>query len=99
MSRVELAPEVADDFERILEHLTEYEVKNTTARVRNIIQAIDVLKTNPLIGRPVVGDLRELIIGRGSQGYVALYCYIPENDTVFVLALRNQREAGHKRNK
>lgn len=41
--------------------------------------------------------MRELIIGRGSRGYVALYRYVPEIDTVFVLAIRSQREAGYKR--
>ncbi len=38
---------------------------------------------------------RELVIGRRSHGYVALYRYVPEIDTVFVLALRGQREAGY----
>ena len=97
MARIELAPEVGDDFERILEHLTQYEVENTAARVRDIIQAIDVLTTNPFIGRSAAGNSRELIIGRRAQGYVALYRYVPEIDTVFILAIRNQREAGYKR--
>jgi hypothetical protein len=38
-----------------------------------------------------------LIIGRRSRGYVALYRYVPEIDTVFILALRGQREAGYRR--
>lgn len=97
MARIELAPEVGDDFERIFEHLTQHEVENTAARVRDIIQAIDVLTTNPFIGRPAAGNSRELIIGRRAQGYVALYRYVPEIDTVFILAIRNQREAGYKR--
>ena len=58
-------------------------------------QAIDVLDKNPLIGRPVHEDMRELVIGRQSRGYVALYRYVAEIDTVFVLALRGQREAGY----
>ncbi|MBA3904269.1 MAG: type II toxin-antitoxin system RelE/ParE family toxin, partial [Rhodocyclaceae bacterium] len=32
-----------------------------------------------------------------SRGYVALYRYVAEIDTVFVLALRSQREAGYTR--
>ena len=47
----------------------------------------------PLIGRPANSDKRELVIGRSSHGYVALYRYIVEIDTVFVLAVRNQQEA------
>jgi len=34
------------------------------------------------------------VIGRRSRGFVALYRYVAEIDTVFVLALRSQREFG-----
>ncbi len=97
MSRIELAPEVGDDFERILDHLAQYEVDDAPSRLREIIEAIAVLEQNPLIGRPVQGDKRELVIGRRSRGYVALYRYVAEIDTVFVLAVRGQREAGYTR--
>ncbi|MEQ1517244.1 MAG: type II toxin-antitoxin system RelE/ParE family toxin [Usitatibacteraceae bacterium] len=97
MSRIELAPEVADDFERILEHLAQYEVENRAARIEEIIQAINVLEHNPLIGRPAAGKMNELVIGHESHGYVALYRYIATIDTVFVLAIRSQREAGYTR--
>lgn len=97
MSRVELAPELAEDFERLLDHLARHDVANAPSRIREIIQAIDVLEHNPLIGRPVHGNKRELVIGRRSRGYVALYRYVAEIDTVFVLALRSQREAGYTR--
>ena len=40
----------------------------------------------------------EYMIGRHARGYVALYRYIAEIDTVFVLALRGQREAGYTKN-
>ncbi|WP_426176976.1 hypothetical protein [Massilia sp. TWR1-2-2] len=52
---------------------------------------------NPLIGRPVVKGNRELVIGRKPHGYVALYRYVDDIDTVFVLALRSQHEAGYRR--
>ena len=97
MSRVERAPEVTDDFDRILDHLAGHDVENAPLRIREIIQAFNVLETNPLIGRPAPGEKRELIIGRRSRGYVALYRYVPEIDTVFILAVRSQREAGYKR--
>ena len=54
-----------------------------------------MLETNPLIGRPARRRMRELIIGRCSRGHVALDRYVAEIDTVFVLALRSQREAGY----
>ena len=40
--------------------------------------------------------MRELVIGHGSHGYVALYQFVPEIDVVFVLAIRAQREARDK---
>lgn len=97
MSRVELAPEVTDDFDRILEHLAAHEVAETASRIADIISAIGALERNPLIGRPAEGETRELVIGRASRGYVALYRYVAALDTVFVLAVRNQREAGYAR--
>lgn len=97
MARIELVPEVGDDFRRILDHLRQHEVAHATARIREIIAAFDVLETNPVIGRPARNDKRELVIGSGSHGYVALYRYVVEVDIVFVLAVRAQREAGFVR--
>ena len=94
MSHIELASEVGDDFERILDHLAQYPVENPALRIREIIEAINVLEHNPMIGRPANNNKRELVIGRRSHGYVALYSYIVEIDTVFVLAVRSQKEAG-----
>lgn len=96
MARIELAPEVAEDFERIIEPLDLHEATNPVLRIREIIAAIDVLEHNPLIGRPATNGKRELVIGRDAHGYVALYAYIPDIDTVFVLAIRSQREAGYR---
>lgn len=101
MSRIELASEVGEDFERVFDHLAEFGVADVPLRIQEIIQAIAVLEHNPLIGRPVDAlndDKRELVIGRHARGYVALYRYIAEIDTVFVLALRGQREAGYTKN-
>lgn len=95
-----MAPEVGEDFERIFDHLAQFDVPNISLRLQEIIQAIAVLEHNPLIGRPVNAlndDKRELIIGRHARGYVALYRYIAEIDTVFVLALRGQREVGYSK--
>ena len=58
-------------------------------------EAVEILEQNPLIGRPVANSKRELVIGRRSHGYVALYRYVHEIDTVFVLAIRSRREAGY----
>src|SRR5271168_3589619 len=39
--------------------------------------------------------LRELVIGFGDSGYVALYRHDSTADVVYVLAFRHQKEAGY----
>lgn len=96
MTRIEGAPEVLDDFDRFFEHMARFEVADVSGRLQDILDAIQVLTLSPLIGRPVAGGKWELVIGRGNRSYVALYRYLAEIDTAFVLALRAQRESGFK---
>jgi plasmid stabilization system protein ParE len=97
MARIEAAPEIFDDFDRIFDHLAQFDVMAAPSRIEEILQAVQILSTSPLIGRPAQGGKRELVIGRGSRGYVALYRYVLEMDTVFLLAVRSQSEAGFVR--
>ena len=97
MTRVELAPEVAEDFDRIIEHLAQSASVDASARIDEIVRAIEVLVYNPLIGRPTDGGKRELVIGRKGRGYVALYRFVEKIDTVYVLGIRSQRESGYVR--
>lgn len=83
--------------DRIADHLLRHEVAQVEIRLRAIIDAIEVLRANPLIGRPAGDRMRELVIGRGSRGYIVLYEYVDAVDTVFVLAVRAQRERGYAR--
>ncbi|MCM8612015.1 type II toxin-antitoxin system RelE/ParE family toxin [Accumulibacter sp.] len=95
MARLEIAPEVVEDFERIVDHLASCQVEHPERRIDEIIAALDVLQSNPLIGRPAANRKRELVIGRRAHGYLALYRHVAEIDTVIVLAVRSQREAGY----
>ena len=72
-------------------------VEDSAERIGEITDALHVLETSPFIGRPTADGLRELVIGSGARGYVALYEYDPERNVVFVLAVRSQKEAGYKR--
>src|SRR5678815_3526122 len=100
MTRVELAPEVFDDFDRFFDHISELgRAADASQRIGDLISALDIPAHSPLIGRKVKGGNRELVIGRSSRGYVALYRFLPDIDTVFVLAIRSQREAGFKRDR
>ena len=78
-------------------HLAQFSVADRVTRIDEIIQAINVLVYNPLIGRPVGESMNELVIGRDAHGYVALYRYVAAVDSVFVLAIRSQREGGYSR--
>jgi plasmid stabilization system protein ParE len=88
---------VFDDFDRFFDHLTQGLAADAPARIQEIIEAVEILGHSPLIGRKVKSGRRELVIGRGSRGYVALYRFVPGIDTVFVLAFRSQRETGYQR--
>jgi toxin ParE1/3/4 len=90
-----LSPHALDDLDRILSHLVEHGIGDAGERVADIVAALDVLTRNPMIGRPVELAMRELVIGRGARGYVALYEYRAEIDEVRIAAGRGQREAGY----
>jgi plasmid stabilization system protein ParE len=96
VAHVELAPEVLDDFDRFFDHMARFEVEDAPVRIAEIVQAMQILTHSPLIGRPVKSGRRELVIGRDSYGYVALYRFVARIDTVFVLAIRSQRESGYE---
>nr|WP_294512402.1 type II toxin-antitoxin system RelE/ParE family toxin [uncultured Rhodopila sp.] len=79
--------------------MASFEIQDAPAIFGQIVQTIQILTHSPLIGRPAKRGKRELVIGRGARGYVALYRFVADIDTVFVLAVRSQREAGFKRNR
>ena len=62
MSRIELALEVADDFDRIFDHLFAHGADDAPGHIQDIIAAIDVLERSPLIGRPVKGEDRKSVV-------------------------------------
>jgi toxin ParE1/3/4 len=94
VASIRFANKVTDDFDRILDHLIEYESVDAIDRFAGIRAAINVLASSPLIGRPAMGGFRELVIGRGGRGYIALYRYSEAMDRVTVVAIRAQKEAG-----
>jgi plasmid stabilization system protein ParE len=97
MSRVILSAGLREDFDRIFDFLFDYVPDSAALHIEAIIHALDVLASSPLIGRPVALGQRELVISHGASGYLALYRFDPAQDTVFVLAVRSQRERDYKR--
>jgi len=94
--RLSYAPAAVRDLERLQEFLAEHDPEAALAAAGAIVEAVSVLQRHPLIGRPAEAGMRELVIARGRTGYVALYDWLEAADTVVILALRHQREAGYE---
>ncbi len=94
MAHLIYSPRAFDDLDRLADFLMEADPVAARETVELIAEAVTILKRHPLIGRPVEEPLRELVISRGKTGYVALYSYEAEHDTVLILAIRHQRESG-----
>jgi len=81
-----------------LERLTDFLIEENRAAAMEtaglIVEALEILKRHPMIGRPAEAGARELVISRGRSGYVALYDFNELEDLVVVLSIRHQREAG-----
>ncbi|MCK0743707.1 type II toxin-antitoxin system RelE/ParE family toxin [Chromohalobacter nigrandesensis] len=95
MPQVIFAPAAISDLERLRDFLRP---KNPAAAERTaeaILQGVQALGEHPHIGRPI-DDLpeayRDWLIDFGDSGYIARYRV--DADTVVVLAIRQQKEAG-----
>jgi toxin ParE1/3/4 len=97
VTRVQLAPGVIEDLDRIVSHLQRHETDGAEERAGEIISAFDVLADNPLIGRPAGNEKCELPSGHDAHGYVAISRYLSLIDLVLILAIRAQREGGYAR--
>jgi plasmid stabilization system protein ParE len=84
------------DLERLVDFLMEFDPEAAELTALLIFEALEILVRHPEIGRKVHLGQRELVISRGSTGYLAIYRYLPQLDRVLVLALRHQRESGYK---
>ena len=97
MPRVIITAGAAQGLERCRLFLAE---KNPLAARRAgqaIVRTFEFLESDPELGRPFddAPELRELVIEFGDAGYVALYRYSVETNTVYVLAFRHQKQAGY----
>ena len=95
MTRISYSSAFWDDMERLIEFLMTQNMTAALATYDIVMNGIDVLKRHPEIGRLVTKDgLRELVISRGSTGYIALYSYDELLDLVHVVSIWHQRESG-----
>ena len=96
MNEVQYTEQALNDIERVTDFLLGTDPKSALATVGIIFEALAILTHSPEIGRKVRSGLRELVISRGSSGYLALYQFFPVTQKVLVLAVRHQREVGYK---
>ncbi|GAB4472353.1 MAG: type II toxin-antitoxin system RelE/ParE family toxin [Burkholderiaceae bacterium] len=96
MAQVALSARALEDIERLREFLLQVAPESAESRLTSVFDALTALHAHPRIGRRKSGELRELVIGQGRAGYLALYLYDEARDIVRVLRLRHQREAGYR---
>ena len=94
MAQLIYSDRALEDLER-LDSFLEEAPHGEGASLDDILRALDILSKHPLVGRRVTANYRELVISRGSSGYLALYVFDAARDLVRILRIRHQREAGY----
>lgn len=92
MTKWFLAPEAADDLDRLTDFLLTASPDIAIETIDLITDGLSLLARHPCIGRPIPHGLRELVIAHGKSGYLALYSYDEQADVALVLAVRHRRE-------
>lgn len=92
MAAVVYSARALEHLERAFEFLAQSDPTAALNAATAIQSAVATVATHPLIGRRIHGEIRELVISFGKNGYVALYSFLPHLDVVRVLAIRHQRE-------
>jgi plasmid stabilization system protein ParE len=95
MSVVIYSKSSLQDIERLADFLWEQDANWSDETINIITSAIAILEQHPEIGRPVRARCRELVISRGQSGYLALYRYQAQKDTITIMRIRHQRESGY----
>lgn len=90
------AEEALADLEHIFSFNLDFDSEWAIRQIELIERAVLILEEHPRIGRPVSGEIRELVISFGKAGYIALYQYEEVDHLVRILAVRHPREAGYR---
>lgn len=96
MATVYFSARALADLDRVFDFISEHDPVSANRAAPCLADAARILRDHPLIGRPVRGDIRELVISSGRTGYVALYRLRNGIATVEILTIRHQREAGYR---
>ena len=96
MSRLIWSRQALLDVQRLHRFLAVKNIAAATRAIKSVRQGVKVLGYQPGIGRTVEDipeEFREWLIDFGNSGYVARYRF--DGETVTVLAVRHQKEAGY----
>ena len=97
MPRLIWTAEALADVDRLHRWLKTKDVDAARRAVAAIRGGVRILAATPHIGRPTEDmdlEYREKLIDFGNSGYVVLYHF--DGETVALLAMRHQREAGYQ---
>jgi plasmid stabilization system protein ParE len=96
VARVEITNRALPDLERLFDFLAGEDPARARHQLLSVRRAFEMLAEHPLIGRGVEDGRRELVLSRGRFGYIAKYRWLPADEVVLILAVRQQREAGYR---
>lgn len=94
MVRIAFSPRAIDDLERLSDFLIGIDKNAALATLEMIADAIQILERHPLVSRLCEGHIRELLISRGNNGYIASYSFDERRNAVLINRIRHQKEAG-----
>jgi plasmid stabilization system protein ParE len=95
MATVRLTARAFAHLEQIFEFIAKREPKRALTTIQRIREAVLILEHHPLIGRRVEEGRRELVVSRGRSTHIVLYRWLPADETILVLAVRDARQAGY----
>jgi toxin ParE1/3/4 len=94
MIDVRLAESAQPDIQRIWDFYAQIDSDLPSRAIAALFSGLDILKAHPEVGEQIEAGLRQLRIKFGGSGFVALYQYNPIAESVWILRIRHQREAG-----
>jgi len=82
--------------ERLFDFVAAEDPSRAPSQIPSVRRAFEALADHPLLGRVAEAGRRELVLARGRYGFIAKYRWLEVEDTVLILAVRHQREAGYR---
>lgn len=95
MATIKLTARAFSHLEKIFEFIAEQDPKRALDTIGRVREGIMILERHPLMGRVVEEGRRELVVSRGRTAHLVLYRWLPNDDVVLVLAIRDARQAGY----